>query len=388
MSPSAVRYRRSPHVIGHWAGATLIFHNFATNRRIAALPAAAEVLHFFDDWRPASSLIEALPRYTPASLQRTIASLVRQTFLQRSDRALDPRELAMTSWRSWNPSAGFLHFSTKDMDFARGELEADAFTRRRLRESPPPPALKRVPRAGQIRLPPPALDGQLARALRERRTWRRFADRAVAVADLATMLGLTFGVQRWLDLGALGRAPLKSSPSGGARHPIEAYVVARRIDGLASGVYYYAPARHRLASLGTRVTSSTIERYLPGQWWYRDAAALVILTAVFRRTEWQYPYPRSYRAVLLEAGHFCQTFCLVATALGLAPFCTDALADTRIERDLKVDGIGESVLYAAGVGAPRAGRWTAWPDEARRRATTSVNPPAADPAPGAPRNRR
>ena len=148
------------------------------------------------------------------------------------------------------------------------------------------------------------------------------------------------------------------------------------------------PARHRLASLGTRVTSGTIERYLPGQWWYREAAALVILTAVFARTEWQYPYPRSYRAVLLEAGHFCQTFCLVATALGLAPFCTDALADTRIERDLKVDGIGESVLYAAGVGARRAGRWTAWPDEARRRATKSVNPPTADPAPGAPRNRR
>jgi hypothetical protein len=48
--------------------------------------------------------------------------------------------------------------------------------------------------------------------------------------------------------------------------------------------------------------------------------------------------------VLIEAGHFCQTFCLVGTALRLAPFCTAALADSIIERDLRIDGVTESVL--------------------------------------------
>jgi nitroreductase len=83
-------------------------------------------------------------------------------------------------------------------------------------------------------------------------------------------------------------------------------------------------------------------------------------TAVFPREFWRYTYPRAYRAVLIEAGHLCQTFCLTATWLGLAPFCTMALADSRIERDLKLDGITESVLYAAGVGTRPAGiEWTA-----------------------------
>jgi hypothetical protein len=54
---------------------------------------------------------------------------------------------------------------------------------------------------------------------------------------------------------------------------------------------------------------------------------------------------------LLEAGHFCQTFCLVATWLGLAPFCTAALYDEKIERDLDLSA-DEAVLYAAGVGVP------------------------------------
>jgi hypothetical protein len=52
----------------------------------------------------------------------------------------------------------------------------------------------------------------------------------------------------------------------------------------------------------------------------------------------------------------------VATWLGLAPFCSMALADSRIERDLKIDGVSESVLYAAGVGTrPQGMDWAPWP---------------------------
>jgi nitroreductase len=87
------------------------------------------------------------------------------------------------------------------------------------------------------------------------------------------------------------------------------------------------------------------------------------MTAVFPRTEWQYPFPRAYRVVHLEAGHFCQTFCLTATALGLAPFCTAALADSVIETDLGIDGVSESVLYACGVGSrPPGVEWAPFPD--------------------------
>src|SRR5207302_238621 len=70
-----------------------------------------------------------------------------------------------------------------------------------------------------------------------------------------------------------------------------------------------------------------------------------------------------YRAVLAEAGHLCQNVCLTATWLGLAPFCTMALADSVIERDLGVDGVTESVVYAAGIGTrPRGVSWAPWPE--------------------------
>jgi SagB-type dehydrogenase family enzyme len=149
---------------------------------------------------------------------------------------------------------------------------------------------------------------------------------------------------------------LKTSPSGGARHPIEAYLLALRIQGLERGLYHYDAASHRLELLREGASARAVVQYLNGQKWCGNAAAVVLMTAVFARTQWKYPAPRAYRVVLIDAGHICQTFCLVATWLGLAPFCTMALADSRIEKDLKLDGITESVLYVAGVGSrPAAG---------------------------------
>jgi SagB-type dehydrogenase family enzyme len=129
------------------------------------------------------------------------------------------------------------------------------------------------------------------------------------------------------------------------------YVLARRVDGLRPGLYHYASDRHRLELLKAGATARQIPRYLPTQWWFGSAAALMVMTAVFPRVQWKYQHPRAYRFVFTEAGHLCQTFCLTATWLGLAPFCTMALADSRIERDLGIDGVTESVLYVAGVGA-------------------------------------
>ncbi len=81
---------------------------------------------------------------------------------------------------------------------------------------------------------------------------------------------------------------------------------------------------------------------------------------------WKYGRARAYRVVLLETGHLCQTFCLTATRLGLAPFSTAALKDSLIEKTLGLDGISESILYVAGVGLV-SGRRNKLGRRARRR---------------------
>jgi SagB-type dehydrogenase family enzyme len=345
----------------------MVFENYYTRSKVVAAPLLFEFLSFFDTWRGARALEHRFPQFDSAILRSGLSVLVRHGLLQRSDRphaAAAPR--AMTAWANWNPAAGLLHFSTKDLRYSS---DLEFLLQRQLtraKTQPMPAPVKHYPSAKQIALPAPRHGGEFSQVLLARRTWRKFSPAPVKLPAISTLLGLSFGVRWWVDVPRLGRLALKTSPSGGARHPIETYVLARRVPGLPPGLYHYAADKHCLERLRSGASSRQLVRYLGGQKWYGKAAALVLMTAVFRRPQWKYQSPRAYRAVLIDAGHLCQTFCLVATWLGLAPFCSMALADSRIEADIGIDGVSESVLYAAGVGTlPRGLKWAPWPTRFR-----------------------
>lgn len=357
------RYRRSAAVLAFWRGGQLVLENYATRISVAADPAAAELLGHCGDWRGMDELVACFRRYDAASVRALVADLAAHTMLAASDAPVDPRERAMAAWSTWNPAAGFFHTSTKDIRFPHAPAESDRRSRTKARTAPPPAATKRYPRRPSVALPAPRDHGELPSVLRRRQTWREFGRTPLSREELATLLGLTWGVQRRATIPGQGPVVFKTSPSGGSRHPIEAYVMALRVQGVARGLYHYDAGGHRLARLSSTATPRQAEQFLGGQAWFRDAAAIVFMTAIFSREQWRYASPRAYRAVLLDAGHLCQTFCLLATWLDLAPFCTMALADSAIERALGIDGISESVLYAAGVGAKKpdatSGSWPA-----------------------------
>jgi SagB-type dehydrogenase family enzyme len=355
-------YCRSPHLVWYWWGSELVVENYAKRTRVTATPFTCELLHFFDRWRPASAVAEPFSEYDEVFLARALTDLIRAGLLERSRTPQRRRAGPLDTWKDWSPAASFFHFTTKD---AHAPIEPEDSRRElagRARTTPIPPSIKRYPKSRQIALPAAETTGEFPRVLVERQTWRRFSRRPLELRKLATLLGLSFGVRSWLHVRGLSRVALKTSPSGGARHPIEAYVLALRVRGVPRGIYHYHAAGHRLELLRRGATARQLVRYLNGQWWFGGASAVVLMTAVFARTQWKYPAPRAYRIVLIDAGHICQTFCLVATWLGLAPFCTMALTDSRIEKDLGIDGVTESILYTAGVGTrPPSTKWARWP---------------------------
>jgi SagB-type dehydrogenase family enzyme len=356
----AHRYRRSPHVVCYWRDGRFLAHNYATGSVVSATTLVCDVLNFFDAWRNASELATVLPRSDPAQLRRLLKTLETLTLLQRADAPLRAEERAMSVLAPWNPAAGFFHTATKDVRMI-GPSEARAFARRQARRWPVPPPIKRYRNVPKIGLPRPLAESAVARAALARRTWRRFSKRKLPLEMLATLLGLSAGVQRWVKAPIYGRIPLKTSPSGGSRHPIELYVAAWRVDGLPRGLYHYAADVHALERLPVGASQNPA-RYLPRNEYFARASALILLTAVFERQIWRYPYAKAYRAALIEAGHVGQTFCLLATSLGLAPFSLMTPADSALERYLGIDGITESVLYAAGVGCrPRGSEWAPLP---------------------------
>jgi SagB-type dehydrogenase family enzyme len=347
-------YRRSRHLVFFWDESRLVLHNYATGARVAAQPIVCEVLHFFDRWRRDRDLFAAKRHIDPPTLTLLLEVLVERSMLELRTGRPNDRERLTATWKDWSPAASFFHQSTKDLEYA--DLDAiERLTAAQSRLARMPSPVKRYRSAPATPLPRTAADGEFPDVLLRRRTWRRFADAAVDATKVAALLELTAGIQSWV-IGSHGqKVALKTSPSGGARHALELYALVLRVKGIARGLYHYAPDRHALELVRRRVTAADVERYVPQQPWYARAGMLVFWTAAFERVQWRYTHPRAYRAVLIEAGHVCQTFCLTATWLGLAPFCTMALADTRIERDIGVDGITESVLYAAGIGARPSG---------------------------------
>jgi SagB-type dehydrogenase family enzyme len=358
----ARRFRRSAHLVSYWTARGEIVENYATRRRGPGAPIVHRVLSVFDRWRPLEDLVGALPDHQPRSLARLVDALVRLTFLQRSDQPIPDADAALVEWNGWNPAASFFHCSTRDVKFSTDLDVSGRQMRAKARRVALPPAVKRYPNAPTVALPAPSREGAFADVLLSRRTWRRFSTSPASLHELGDVLSLTFGIQWWVDLPGIGKVALKTAPSGGARHPIECYVLALRVEGLPRGLYHYRGDKHVLERLAERATPRVVTRYLPGQSWFGGASVLVIMTAVFSRTRWRYPFARAYRVVLAEAGHVCQTFCLAASWRGLAPFCTMALAESEIERDLGVDGVSEAAIYVAGFGKRPAGvDWAPWP---------------------------
>lgn len=353
-----------------------MLHNYAVGRTIPADPVVIEVLEGFAAWRSLGHYLDSVDLETRQVAAQLITLLHEHRWLLRRDDPTESAEARLERWGGWNPAAGFFHTASKNTRFVGLEQTIEALGEQS-RNWPMPAATKSYSGTPVVPLPAAKRRGGFPETLRARRTWRRFDRRRIELSDLSTLLDLSAGVQQWVTARGEGRVPLKTSPSGGARHPIELYVLARGVSSLRSGIYHYAADGHALQRLPNSGSPPPFDELLPTQWWYRDAAVLVFFTAVFERTRWRYHAPRAYRAILIEAGHVCQTFCLTATWLGLAPFCSMAIADRAAERLLGIDGISESVIYAAGVGSRPALNGQA-PGSLRRRRTSKSSPKRED----------
>ncbi len=340
----------------------MVTWNYAIGAAVLNDAIVTHTLSLCSDWTPAAELRRRLEPVVRGPADRFLRSMVERGLLIRSDRPEDPRARAVDTWGRWNPAASFFHLTTKNVRGPRDREASETTLRREFAVHGAPSKIKRYPRAATTTLPKTARDGEFHDVLLGRRTWRQFSTEAVGLEEIATLLHLTSGVQRTETSVGLGPVHLKTSPSAGARQPLETYLLAVNVGGLPPGLYHYVADAHSLELVKKGASPRTIRRYVPDQPWYESAAALLILTAVFARTQWRYPFPRAYRSVVLEAGHVCQTFCLAATWLGLAPFCTGRIADDAVERDIRVDGITESFIYGGGVGRrPDGLDWAPWP---------------------------
>lgn len=344
---TADRYRRSPGLVIYWAGSEAVCFIWQSSTRIPISLEAVDVLHAIPDWTTVEELHERIAPDGEAGVVQETVDLLLEIGLVERDGDARPR----APWLEW-PQAAFFHFSTKNGIFPEDLSQRDRDLAAKAQHHPPPAPTKRI-EGPRLRLPSASLqDGDLSTTLGKRRTWRRFSARPVPAASLGAVLDATFGVQRRGTVPGQGPIILRTSPSGGSRHSIEAYVLAWNVEGLAAGAYHYDSDTRELVDLQRALSAADIPVLFAHQKYFARAAAIVVMCPVFARSMWRYPQSRAYRTVLIDAGHLGQTFALVATALGLAPFTTMAFGEAALEQLLGLDGISECPIYAAGVGMP------------------------------------
>jgi SagB-type dehydrogenase family enzyme len=180
------------------------------------------------------------------------------------------------------------------------------------------------------------------RVIESRRSERDFKDKPLSLLDLSRLLYYSYGITE-------KREQLRATPSAGALYPIEIYPVANNVEGLAKGIYRYFAADHSLGLVREGDFRHQMMQHALGEEMMGRASAVLVLSAVFGRSEWRYR-ERAHRYILLEAGHISQNIYLVATALGLGTCAVGAFDDRGYNKIVGVDGSKESVIYLMPVG--------------------------------------
>lgn len=269
--------------------------------------------------------------------------------------------LRATAW--WGPAAVVQSFGRWDgIDVSATESREGKRSLSGMieRNGPPPAAVLELCAAGERQPLPVPGKSALADLLGARATCRNFdAGATLSMRDFATLMHRVFAAQASHELGPGTLMLKKNCPSGGGLHPIEAYVLVQRLEGVAPGLYHYHCLDHALepmAALASSAAAEAAHELVAGQAWFASAPVLVLMVARFQRNFWKYRnHAKSWKVVQLDAGHLSQTFYLGATELGLGAFVTGAINDRCAERLFGLDGLATGAVAVCGVGPRTAG---------------------------------
>lgn len=188
-----------------------------------------------------------------------------------------------------------------------------------------------------ITLPTPAVTGKqsLEALLQQRRSVREYPDAALSLTQVGQLL--------WAAQGITRVGGYRTAPSAGALYPLELYVVASRVDGLAKGIYHYQPKDHALVKTAEEDVREALAEAALSQSSVEQAAAVIVFTAIYARTAKKYG-ERAARYVHIEVGHAAENLFLQVEALGLATVVVGAFHDAEVSKVLHLPENEEPLL--------------------------------------------
>ncbi|MFF4607315.1 SagB family peptide dehydrogenase [Streptomyces sp. NPDC001339] len=310
-------YRRNPDLLLEWAeGGGPVLVDCRRWRKFTAKPALVDLLNQLDHPQTADQLHDRWGESAPGGdLTALLTRLTAAGILQR--RAPDAPEGTWTGPGGddgWTPYELAVHARS-----GHGPAPGTG-------EGHPPPARLRHPEAEAVIPLPDGTDAPsrpLTDVLAARRSVRAYAPAPLPLPLLGALLARSARVRGHLPPRAYEQTQ-RPSPSGGARHSLEIYLLARDTEGLAPGAYHYDPFAHTLHQLSPWSGElAALQQRTVTDLALLDSAppASLYLAACAARTTWKYE-GMALSLIYRDTGCLMQTLSLTATDLGLASCLT------------------------------------------------------------------
>jgi SagB-type dehydrogenase family enzyme len=211
------------------------------------------------------------------------------------------------------------------------------------------PLNRRVELASHVRT-----DLSFEQVMRARQSTRAYCDEPVTLETLSGVLDLACRATRIGDTSTGNKLYFRPYPSGGGLYPIEIYVVALNVSGIAPSVSHYNARAHRLEIVREEMAPGLFRSALTDQKENENAALAIVLTSVLQRSTAKYG-PRGYRFALMEAGHCAQNLCLAAAAGDIQSCLCGGYFDDKLAALCGADGVNESVASVLFMGKAASG---------------------------------
>ncbi|MDR6981003.1 SagB-type dehydrogenase family enzyme [Streptomyces sp. 3330] len=280
----------------------------------------------------AAERIAALTGVTAAVARPEVDRLLAAAILVSDDESGEQRQLfsGKALWDEYGWGDAFAYHASTDaiprIDYRHqdGQRQDVALMREYSSAEAPPPVYMPAVSSRITPLPEPGrtLGVSVTAALDELALETAEAAPALDALTLSRILWFGFGQTGTKKLPVTGEHITKTSPSGGSRHPTEAYVFALNVAGLARGVYHYGVKNHELEQLQDGLDEDWVAANIIGvpRWRIASPAALILLTTRVQVSMYRYRESNSYRVLHYDTGHVLETASLVSRMLGQTAF--------------------------------------------------------------------
>lgn len=340
-------YKRSRYLFTYWNEENrFVLYNYNRQTKAVVSKDLITVIDALSDWRNLQQLSDEL-HIDRKNLFKALEHLTKLKIIcknrergedNRRDMiaAWDPIDLAMQRQRSYGGR------------FAMSE---------RVGKSPSP--VKHVTGLSSFKLYKPQETDHdklsLKEVLEKRKSIRAYSNKHISAADLSYILYHSARIKNIFNSkeGTLTERPY---PSGGARYPLEIYVVNNRIRDIQKGIHYYDPLKHQLILQNKNIKyQKQFNKFLfDVQYPLMDRAPdiVLIITAVFARTMWKYE-KLGMSLILSDLGCLYQTMYLLATEMKLAPCPIGKTEENLVKNWLNLDWLVESHVGTFLLGKPK-----------------------------------